>query len=326
MIRRILVPLDGSPRAENVLPLILTIASVFDARLELLHVLPGAADAGRERVSDPLAYRLAQADWTNYLEGKAAELREKGAKVTTSIQEGGAAEVIADLLRSSGYDLVGLTTHGSGCGKHLQLGCTAVAVILNARTSILLAPGAQPKAGAHGGVDEAPLHSIMAPVDCSPRSDWSVMVAAAIAREAGSQLRLVHVLGRPEMISRLPESAEFEKLLDRVLETNRREARRYLEQTAWRLKGDDLKVEEELIEVSVGAADALHDLVVAEKPDLVVLSAHGRGASPEWPLGGTAAKLIFWTQQPVLILQDLPGERAKPRWAQRSTRATTLEL
>ncbi len=324
MIRRILVPLDGSSRAENVLPHVLTIASVFKSRVELLHVLPGVGTQGRERLYDPLAYRLAQAERTTYLNAKAVEVRQSGVEVETSIQEGGAAEVIVDLLRTGAYDLVALTTHGGGCGKQLRIGCTAVAVILNARTSILLAPGDPIQAGASAsGLRRASLESIVAPVDCSPRSDWSVTVAAQLARATGSRLGLVHVLGRPELTSRLPESADSTALVNRVLESNRREARRYLEQTAWRLKGTDLEVDERLVETSAGPADALHELVEAEEPDLLVLSAHGRGASAEWPLGGTAAKLIFWTRKPVLLLQDLPGQRERSKLAPASARAAT---
>lgn len=97
----------------------------------------------REGLPDPLAYRLAQADRTRYLEGKAAELRLEGVEARISVQEGDAAEVIIDLLRGGAYDLVGLAPHGAGCGKHLRVGCSATAVILNAQTSILLAPSAR---------------------------------------------------------------------------------------------------------------------------------------------------------------------------------------
>ena len=92
MFRRILVPLDGSLRAENVLPYVVEIASVFDAALDLLYVIPGAGQLRGERRVDPLAYRLAEAERADYLDRKAASLRTLGLKVRTMIQEGGAGQ------------------------------------------------------------------------------------------------------------------------------------------------------------------------------------------------------------------------------------------
>ena len=221
-----------------------------------------------------------------------------------------------------GYELVALTTHGEGWGRQLRVGSTAVAVTLNARSSILLAPASPGQRGQEDYLQPDPkLRRILAPVDCSPRSDWAVGVAAAIARASGSELDLLHAVEKPELMNRLPESGEVRALVEKLLELNRQHARRYLQETAWRLRGTDLAVEEKLIETEEGVADALRTFVRAERPDLVILSAHGRGASCEWPLGGTAAKLVFWTERPVLILQDLPVERVKPRWTSPSRQA-----
>lgn len=316
MIRRILVPLDGSARAERVLPYAARIASAFGACVDLVHAIPQRA--GRAGITDPLVYRLAHADGTRYLEGQAAELRRQGLEVSTSIEEGGAAEVIVDLLRCGSYDLVALTPHGLGCATHLRMGSTVVAVILNARTSILIVP----EDAELGDPESSPGGTgvVMAPVDCSPRSDWSVAVAATIARKSAARLDLVHVLGMPEVVSRLPTTGAEGALARRIVEANRIEAHRYLEQTAWRLRGSGLPVRERLVDASVSPAEALRTMMKAERPILVVLSAHGRGASEEWPLGGTAAKLIFWAQRPVLILQDLPVERTRPRWSPQLSR------
>lgn len=317
MIHRILIPLDGSARAEGVLPYAATIAAAFGARIDLMHAIPEAR--GRAGVVDPLMYRLAYADGTRYLEDRAAELREQGLEVATLIEEGGAAEVIVDLLNRGAYDLVALTPHGLGCSNHLRVGSTAVAVILNARSSILIVPEEAAQPGKRRSLAKTGV--VMAPVDCSPRSDWSVAVAATIARNAGSRLDLVHILGSPEVVTRLPAPGGQGTLVRRIVEANRIEARRYLEQTAWRLRGSGLEVRERLVDATASPADALRKLLEAERPGLVVLSAHGRSASEEWPLGGTAAKLIFWAQRPVLILQDLPVERTRPRWSPHLSRA-----
>jgi len=308
MIRHILAPLDGSLRAETILPHVSHLASVFGARVDLVNVVSARGSGGGDRIADPLGRRLARAERIRYLEARARELRKAGLEVTTLVEEGGAAEVIVDLLARGSYDLVGLTPHGTGDDRHLMVGCTASAIILNARTSILMVPDAPGRSR-----DERPARAsyrqVVAPVDCSPRSDWSLVVAAMIARSSGAGLRVVHVLDTPTVVSRLPDSQRMGRSVNRIVEANRDEAGRYLDQVVWRLNDPGLQVESEVIESTSSPAKALRDLVSSNGGDLVVLSAHGWGASPEWSLGGTAAKLVFSAQRPVLILQDLKGAR-----------------
>ena len=53
MIRRILVPLDGSVRAEGVLPHALAVAKTFGGHLDLLHVIPAERDGEGNSPPDP---------------------------------------------------------------------------------------------------------------------------------------------------------------------------------------------------------------------------------------------------------------------------------
>jgi nucleotide-binding universal stress UspA family protein len=323
MIRRILVPLDGSRRAEGILPHLVCLASVFGARLDLLHVISSGRSPGAFPPTDPFANRLARAQALRYLDGKAESIRAEGLEVWTKVEEGGPAAVIVDLLRRGEYDLVGLTPHGNGDDRLLRIGCTAVAVILNARSGILLVPDAPNGAG--GSEGRALYGRILAPVDCSPRSDWSLGVAAAIARGTGSRLKVVHILDRPEIVNRLPTAGRTGPVVDRLREDNRMAARRYLDEVAWRLEGPDLPIEATVVESGGGPAEAVLQLARSERVDLVVLSAHGRGATSAWPLGGTASKLLFWAQFPILILQDLPTERSRPERVSRSVRAVASD-
>jgi len=303
MIRRILVPLDGSVWAEGVLPHTLILAKTFGARLDLLHVIPAERDGEGSYPADPFGVRMARAHWTRYLDGKAAALRAEGVEVRTRVEEGPPSGEIVDLLTRGDYDLVALSAHGSGSHRSLRMGSTAASVILNSGTGILLAP-ARPRSGTAAG--RVPYRSILAPVDCSPRSDWSLGIAGAIARRSQASLRVVHVLDCPEIVSRLPGTAGAATFVKRLRELNRSEARRYLDEVSWRFQAQGIPVECEVIEGRDAPAEALLAMTARIGIDLMVLSAHGRGASPVWPLGGTAAKLAFWAHHPMLILQDQP--------------------
>ncbi|MEX1257087.1 MAG: universal stress protein [Gemmatimonadota bacterium] len=320
MIRRILVPLDGSFQAEAILRHVLVLSKVFEARLDLLHVIPGQRCLAHGSPTDPLGSRMARAERARYLEKAAALLRRAGCEVWTRVEEGGPAAVIVDRLRRGEHDLVALTPHGAGDDQHLRMGCTALAVIMNARVGIFLAPRGMVPTG-NGDLVGAKYAHVLAPVDCSPRSDWSLGLAAAIARASGGRLKIVHVLDSPEIVSRLPRSPEAGSLADRLREENRSEAKSYLDQVAWRFGAPDLPVDYEVLDGGHAPAEALLELCEARDVDLVVLSAHGRGASPAWALGGTAAKLVQCAERPVLILQDFPMERPQHERVSRSIRA-----
>ncbi|TVP56523.1 MAG: universal stress protein [Gemmatimonadales bacterium] len=324
MIHRILVPLDGSVRAEAVLPHVMAVANAFNSRVDLLHVLPAAAVGDRHRPSDPMPCRLARANRARYLESRAEVLRGFGLDVETRIIEGGPAEVIVDLADRGEYDLVALTPHGVGQSTQLAIGCTAVAVLLNVRCSILLVAGYSPESEeaktipiTYGG--------ILSPVDCSPRSDWSLKVASDLALGSGAHLQVIHVLDSPEVVSRMPRPGATRQLVESIIRANRTEAEEYLRSATRRLVETGVSMETQVLSGSTGGpAESVRSKAEGDGVDLVVLSAHGRGGAPAWPLGGVAMKLLLGIDRPVLVLQDVTAARtAWPRPAQESNRIRT---
>lgn len=313
MIRRILAPLDGSTRAEGILPPALRLAQLFQARVDLVHVAQGQTFGDPFPGSDILGNRLFRARVARYLERKATELREEGVEVWTRVEQGSPAEVIVGLLRRGEYDLVALTQHGSGGDGTLRMGCTALAVVLSAPTSILLVPGdthqTAPTQGEASGYTR-----VVAPVDCSPLGDWSLSVAARIARKSGAELDVIHVLTAPEMVHRLPPGSAVRTFVRDFMDVNRKAATRYLEEVVWRLDGPTLTVCYEIVEAQRSVAEALRDVMASRALDLLVLAAHGQGGSSAWPLGSTVSKLLFQAPQAVLVLQDQVADylRADP--------------
>lgn len=308
MIRRILIPLDGSEGAEGALAHGALLGEAFGAEIHLLRVLSRGANPGGGEPVDPLAWRLARARASTYLSRVAKDLKEKGLQVTTGVQEGVPGEEIVETLRRGRYHLVILTSHGAGNRSLMRVGGTALSVILNSGTSVLLVPGRR-------GPDQEPLtayREILAPVDGSPRGDWALGVAAAAARGTGAGLHMVHVLAPPELLTRMPESPECTALIAQVLDTNRKEAERYMREMRGRLSAPDLKVGGSVEECRGGVPRSLERVARARGADLVILSAHGRGATSEWAFGGTSERLLLSGKLTVMVLQDFSGMQAEP--------------
>ena len=123
MFERILVPLDGSERAERVLPLALLVAGWFDSELTLLHVLSpiravqaGSAPAATGRQAPPdIQYPDELHDrglslGSAYLDEVVDRLKTRSAQVRTSIVAGVAPDMIVARAVAGGFGLIAMTT------------------------------------------------------------------------------------------------------------------------------------------------------------------------------------------------------------------------
>ncbi len=313
MIRRILIPLDGSSVAECVLPHAAAIASVLRAETILLNVVVPAP--GRICPAD-VDCRLRRAEALCCLEEKAQALRAKKLRVEVVVLEGRPAEQIRDFARSENIDLIVLSTQGEG-GSAAHLGAVAQEVISGGATSLLLI-----RARCAPVPDSGDFYRrIMVPVDGSPLADWALCLAASIARGRGAELLVVHAVEVPDMPRRLPATENESDARSRWVRANRRAARRHLDETRRKLEGERLRVRTRLV-VTDHVARTLHKVADEEEADLIVASAHGASGASEWEYGSVAMNLITHGRKSLLVFQDAP-------WPPRSARTGlpgTMEL
>jgi len=144
----------------------------------------------------------------------------------------------------------------------------------------------------------------LVPLDGSQRAEISLPIATRLAQDFKAQLVLAHVVQKPAMPRHIPPNAEEVQVVEHIVDINRVDAARYLENLASRLPGD---VQTRLI-VSDNITAALHHLVDQESVDLIVLSAHGYSGEQQQPYGSVTNNLIAYTMKPVLVVQDLPAD------------------
>jgi nucleotide-binding universal stress UspA family protein len=145
----------------------------------------------------------------------------------------------------------------------------------------------------------------MSPLDCSPRGDWALRLAARFARSQQSELWMVHVVPVPEMARRAPATPEEATLAQQVISADRKAADAHLRSAAARLSSPDLTVRTQ-VALSPHVAETLEEFVRREAVDLVVLCAHGLSARTSQPYGSVATSLLSFCHSPLLVLQDLP--------------------
>ncbi|HEY8851787.1 MAG TPA: universal stress protein [Gemmatimonadaceae bacterium] len=138
--KRIVVPLDGSTLAEQVLPRVLALAKLEDAEVSLLQVLIPHSYSQKEMFDPNLPgwdkdVSVAQA----YLFRIASRLRRDGLIVTTDIVIGeNAADAIGDFTSREKADLIAIATHGRGGLARMVRGSIADAIMHAGKVSMLV--------------------------------------------------------------------------------------------------------------------------------------------------------------------------------------------
>lgn len=140
MYKRVVIPLDGSPLAEGILPFIMQIAGPLDMEVVLVRVMapipPEVIEGSRQVVVEDVPARLAEA--RTYLAPLADELKAKGVRVRVEARHGDPVSEIVGAARDNDGDLIAMTTHGrSGLGRVL-FGSVAEAVLRRAEIPVFL--------------------------------------------------------------------------------------------------------------------------------------------------------------------------------------------
>ena len=140
MYRTILIPLDGSSRAEKVLAHVEKLALALDARLILLHVAEHPAVRVGPEGAAPYheVARSAEREMATYLAARQGELREKSVAVKVRVEHGPVAERILDAAEREGADLIAMTSHGRTGLARVFYGSVAAAVLHRVDRPLLL--------------------------------------------------------------------------------------------------------------------------------------------------------------------------------------------
>jgi nucleotide-binding universal stress UspA family protein len=150
MIGNILIPLDGSQVAEQVLPHVKTIIEGWGARIHLLSVAPVIDNAAasvmlyplyvhREQFADEDAERKRiETELENYLRGIARDLEQAGAKVTCAVRFGSPADEILSYAVENKIELIAMCTHGRSGLARWAYGSVADRVLCVSGCPVLL--------------------------------------------------------------------------------------------------------------------------------------------------------------------------------------------
>ena len=296
-IRSILVPLDGSPFAEQALPWAIAIARKSRARLRLAlaHQVPSPPplDEASIRLYARIELTLRKSQ-REYLRGVAARIKgEQSIQVAMAMLDGPPAHALRDYVRDVGVDLLVMTTHGRGGIQRAWLGSVADQLVRSLEIPLLLI---RPKEGAAAA---ARVEEILVPLDGSRRAEAALPAALSIASLLGARLALVQAVP-PIVIVTDPPMPFPRGFDDELMALRRREAQDYLDGIAEQVTG--LGVPASGAAVLGGSAfDTIQAAAHAPATGMVALATHGRSGLRRLVLGSVADKLVRAGELPVLV-------------------------
>jgi nucleotide-binding universal stress UspA family protein len=298
MLSTILVPLDGSPLAEQALPVAARLARATGAALHLAHVhvaasLDPISIEGMPVVDEQMRSLAAEHEQV-YLERAATQIADASLKPQVARLEGPVAPTLASYARDIGAGLIVMTTHGRSGFAQLWLGSSADALVRVSDTPLLLL-----RPGPDGQVADRPFRRVLAPLDGSALAEQILPHGAALAAIDGGEILALRIIDSLPVPQAMPFSERF-RLDEGTLARERAQAEQYLQGLAAGLAPAQVMP---VVREAPQPARAILELAAELGADLLALTTQGRGASSRKPISSVADKVLRGAALPLLILR-----------------------
>ncbi|MDD4052712.1 MAG: universal stress protein [candidate division Zixibacteria bacterium] len=295
MFKRLLVPLDGSPLAETILPAAAFLATHLEASVVLIHVIepdaPSAVHGQRHlrTAGEAEAYlrEVAMAAFPPEIRVETHVHAEKIDSVTKSI---------AAHVTEFGSELILMCTHGKGGAKRLLFGSNAQQIASLGEVPMLLFPATI------GSPAPFAMNNLLVPLDGQPEHEHSLPIAADLARRCGAALHLVRVVHTYGDLSGpwVQSSRLLPGTTSRMLEMAVQEAQEYLDNLAKSLGQGQTPVTTEVLRGD--PAQVIGEAAAVGGSDLIVVGTHGKIGTDAFWSGSVASKICLSCDTPLLLI------------------------
>lgn len=316
MFQHILVPLDGSPRAEQALPLAAQVARASDGSVLLLQVICPPIDYGGGLAQAPLlseqVIETEQAVASHYLDRVANARDLAGIATTTDIVFGLPAQDILAEAQSQAVDLIVMCSHGRSGFMRWALGSVAQKVAQHSPVPVLILRAGEPVPFVSHAKRPRPL-SVLVTLDGSPLAETTLAPAAhLVAALAAPAQGLLHLM---QVVKVFPTTAE-EGFISQLNQDSLKRAEAYLAAVKEQAQEtfEDLKLsiswsvalDADVADAIIGTAEYGKKVKGAEglgNSDLIAMSTHGRGGLEHWMIGSVTERVLGATRLPMLIVR-----------------------
>jgi len=314
MFKHILVPLDGSNRAEQALSVAAQIARATGGSLLLVRVVSPFIDFSGGMTPVPLVNEQMReeemASAAVYLRSLAASRECAGIDTRIEVCYGLPVPHLLTCVQASKIDLVVLCSHGRTGFTRWVLGSVAHALVHQCTQPILVLRQDEAFPTLARSTGPGAMRALV-PLDGSPLAEAALLPAAhltsALVALGQGTLHLSQV------VRIFPTSADEGFISELNAEACQR-AETYLSQVQERLCQQAKNLHLLLTHAVVSASDVADALVnLAEHSsetgscDLIAIATHGRGGLERWVMGSVTQRLLNATKLPILIVRSSDG-------------------
>ena len=323
MFKRILVPLDGSERAEQALPVAAHLAKAGEGSLLLLRVVDTRNEFGMYAagmgaamfLQEELDKELTRA--SAYLARIAHSFNLEGIETRIAIYSGRVAPYILDVAREQAIDVIVMCSHGYTGFKRWALGSVAEKVSRQSPVPLLLLRDQNLSLKERRG---HPLRATVA-LDGSPFAEDALLPAVdlvtALSAPGEGELHLMQLVKVPTI------EEEFGEMLDADFNGRKvalQEAGEYLQAVRARLLRElplqpgfriTWSVEEckQVADTLIQITELGNGVGTQKASDLIVLTTHGRRGFQQWLLGSVTGQVLQKSTLPLFIVRPQKASR-----------------
>lgn len=142
MVKRILVPLDGSSRAEAILPHVQELATSYGAKVIFVRVIEPSAVIVQPHETHIKSYlddiNRCVEEVKAYLAARRGEFHEMGIEAEYRVMQGPVVESIICTAEAEDADLIAMASHGRGSMARMFYGSVAAGALHRADRPLLL--------------------------------------------------------------------------------------------------------------------------------------------------------------------------------------------
>jgi nucleotide-binding universal stress UspA family protein len=300
MNARLLIPLDGSPLAEQSLSYAALLGRELPAELVLFHVvsLPSCAKEilSNTGLNTATLIELLDGRATDYLRRVTEQLAAAGLPARQVIRHGLVAEAIVDYAERSDVQMVVMSTHGYSGIRRWMHGSVAERVLQSASVPVLLVRARDSEVGTLR--EPVAFRRILVPLDGSTVAEQVLPPTISLARAFDAEVVLFQV---PIVCVTGSLIGEWFLPLSGDLGTAIPDSRGYLDRVASSLEQQGLRVSTAM---QIGAvAESIVGYAEANRMDLVAMCTHGRTGGGRWVLGRVADRVLRAGSRPMLLVR-----------------------
>ncbi|MDP2606657.1 MAG: universal stress protein [Deltaproteobacteria bacterium] len=296
MYTRMLIPLDGSTVAEQVLPYARFLAKGLAIPVDLLEVVDAdavklLADPEQGRYIDTvLAEKMHSCQ--SYLNTIARSF--DGSQVKSFVAIGKAEEIIIEKAGGEANTLIVMATHGRSGIQRWLLGSVAEKVLNGADNHLLLVRATEP-----GKTDgKAALKTVVVALDGSSLAEKVLPHVVDLAKKMKLKVVFIRAYALPSSITAEEYGNHQTDLIDHIAW----EARDYLEKKIREVKEQGLVDVEPVVKFGSGAEEII--ALGRDTPDnFIAMCTHGSSGIGRWFLGSVTQRVVQHSGDPVLIVR-----------------------